>query len=164
MTARWPRFLSECLRAYRKYIIIFTPQACQLHNSQNYAPRQKYPTLEAEATIFFYKDQHGIFPKKKKNASAEGPWHQPFATDAGNQQAGIKLSWMMTHVSEHRGKKGHSACFQGSRTADTTFTESLNTGANSMTKSFFWYALAKWPWTSNLVFLRFMVLGLLRWE
>lgn len=112
--------------------------------------------------FFFYKDQHGIF-QQMWALWGHRISHSQLTLGISKRASSCREWWPRCHNTGGK-KKGHSACYQGSGTADTTFTESLNTGANSMTKSSFWYALAKWPWTSNLVFLRFMVLGLLKWE
>lgn len=60
MTVRWPCFISERLRAYRKYIIIFTPQACRLPNAQiMHHDRKSQPRKLRQ--LLFHKDQRGIF-------------------------------------------------------------------------------------------------------
>lgn len=62
MTVQWPCFISECLHVYRKYIIIFAPQAYRLPTLKimYHDWRGQYWKLK-QLLLYIYIDQHEIF-------------------------------------------------------------------------------------------------------
>lgn len=156
MTARWPCFIFECLHAYRKYIIIFTPQACQLPNSQNYAPWLKNPTLETEATIFFIKINMEFSNKCEccgVIASAILNWHLESVSGhqaVMNDDPGVRTQ-----------KKKRSFCMLPLLWNCGNYLYRLTEHMSKFSDQILLlYALAKWPWARrNLASQRFIVLG-----
>lgn len=154
MTVRWPCFVSECLHAYRKYIIIFPPQACRLPTTQiMHCNWKTQPRKLKRVFIYIYKDQHGIFQQMwvlRGHCSS----HSQLTLGISECASNCHKWWPRCQATE---TNGHSVYLHYSETVNSVFIAFKYILAKYVPKSQF-YILPVWPWVSCLTSLSLMVL------